>query len=139
MTEYWRHSATQIAALVRSRQLSATEVARDALARLDAVNPALNAVVEHRPEDVLAQAGAIDARIARGEDVGPMAGVPTTIKVNTDQEGYATTNGLRLQKGLVAKQDNPVVSNLRRAGAVLLGRTNTPEEAEFLKQPGSSF
>ncbi len=126
MTEYWRHSATQIAALVRSRQLSATEVARDALARLDAVNPALNAVVEHRPEDVLAQAGAIDARIARGEDVGPMAGVPTTIKVNTDQEGYATTNGLRLQKGLVAKQDNPVVSNLRRAGAVLLGRTNTP-------------
>lgn len=126
MTEYWRLSATQIAALVRSRQLSATEVARDALARLDAVNPALNAVVEHRPEDVLAQASAIDARIARGEDAGPMAGVPTTIKVNTDQEGYATTNGLRLQKDLVAKQDNPVVSNLRRAGAVLLGRTNTP-------------
>lgn len=126
MTEFWRLPATEIAALVRARRASATEVAKDALARLDAVNPALNAVVDHRPADVLAQAAAIDAATARGEDPGPMAGVPVTIKVNVDQEGYATTNGLRIQKDLVAKQDNPVVANFRKAGAVLLGRTNTP-------------
>jgi len=126
MTEYWRLPATEIAARVRSGQVSATEVARDALARLDAANPAINAVVDHRPEDVLAQAAVIDAAIGRGEDPGPMAGVPVTIKVNADQMGYATTNGLRVQKDLVAQQDSPVVANLRRAGAVLLGRTNTP-------------
>ncbi|GGJ39699.1 amidase family protein [Neoroseomonas lacus] len=126
MTDLWRLPATDLAHRVRSRRVSATEVARDALARLDAVNPAINAVIEHRPEDVLAQAAAIDATIGRGEDPGPLAGVPTTIKVNADQAGYATTNGLRLQKDLLAKADNPVVANLRRAGAVLLGRTNTP-------------
>lgn len=126
MTAFWRLPATEIAALVRTRKASATEVARDALARLDAANPAINAVVDHRPEEVLDQAARIDAAIARGEDAGPMAGVPVTIKVNVDQTGFATTNGLRLQKGLVAQQDNPVVTNLRKAGAVLLGRTNTP-------------
>jgi amidase len=126
MTKFWRLPATEIAILVRTRQASATEVAKDALARLDAVNPAINAVIEHRPADVLAQAAAIDAAIARGEDAGAMAGVPVTIKVNADQEGYATTNGLRIQKDLMAKQDSPVVANFRRAGAVLLGRTNTP-------------
>jgi amidase len=126
MTEFWRLPATDIAALVRRRQASASEVARDALARLDAVNPAINAVVDHRPEAVLAAAAALDAAIARGEDPGPMAGVPVTIKVIVDQQGHATTNGLRIQRDLVATQDNPVVANLRRAGAVLLGRTNTP-------------
>lgn len=126
MTELWRLSATDLAARIRAGSLSATEVARDALARLDAVNPTINAVVDHRPEAVLAEAAAVDATIARGEDPGPLAGVPVTIKVNADQAGFATTNGLRLQKDLVATQDSPVVSNLRKAGAVLLGRTNTP-------------
>jgi len=126
MTELWRLPASDLAHRVRSRQVSAAEVARDALARLDAANPRINAVVDHRPADVLAQAAAVDAAIARGEDPGPLAGVPVTIKVNADQAGFATTNGLRLQKDLVAKTDNPVVANLRRAGAVLLGRTNTP-------------
>ncbi|MFT8246009.1 amidase family protein [Roseomonas sp. BN140053] len=101
-------------------------MARDALARLDAANPAINAVVDHRPAEVLADARAVDAAVAGGEDPGPLAGVPVTIKVNTDQAGFATTNGLRLQRELIAREDSPVVSNLRRAGAVVLGRTNTP-------------
>ena len=126
MTELWRLPATDIAARIRAKQLSATEVAKDALARLNAVNPRINAVVDHRPEDTLAEAARVDAMIARGEDPGLLAGVPVTIKVNADQKGYATTNGLRIQKDLVAEQDNPVVANLRRAGAVILGRTNTP-------------
>lgn len=126
MNDLWRHTAAELAQLVRSRQVSAVEVARDALERLDAVNPKINAIVDHRPDDVLQQANAIDAAFDRGEELGPLAGVPVTIKVNTDQTGFATTNGLRLQRDLVANTDSPLVSNLRRAGAVLLGRTNTP-------------
>ena len=126
MTEFWRLPATEIAALVRARKASATEVAKDALARLDAANPPINAVVDHRPEETLAEAARVDAAIARGEHPGPMAGVPVTIKVNIDQKGYATTNGLKFQKDHRAREDNPVVANLRRAGAVILGRTNTP-------------
>ena len=97
-----------------------------ALARLDAVNPAINAVVDHRPEDVLAQAGAVDAAIARNEELGPLAGVPVTVKVNIDQEGFATTNGLKLQRDVIARSNSPVIDNLRKAGAVILGRTNCP-------------
>jgi amidase len=126
MTEFWRLPATEIAALVRARKASAVEVARASLARLDAANPAINAVVAHRPDETLAEAARVDAALARGEDPGPMAGVPVTIKVNADQKGFATTNGLRIQKDLVAAEDNPVVANLRKAGAVILGRTNTP-------------
>ncbi|WP_343893463.1 amidase family protein [Craurococcus roseus] len=126
MTELWRLSATELAARVRARDVSAAEAARDALARLDAANPAINAVVAHSAEQTMAEAAAVDAALALGEDPGPMAGVPVTIKVNVDQKGWATTNGLRIQRGLVAEHDNPVVSNLRRAGAVVLGRTNTP-------------
>ncbi len=126
MDELWRLSATQLADRIRWRAVSAREAAQAALDRLDQVNPAINAVVDHRPAEVLAEADAIDRRIARGEDVGPLGGVPVTVKVNTDQAGYATTNGLTLQQDVIAQQDSPVVSNLRRAGAVVLGRTNTP-------------
>jgi amidase len=126
MQDLWRLSAKDIATLVRSKKISANEAAIAALARLDAVNPAINAVVEHRPADVLAQAAAIDAAIARGEDPGPLAGVPVTVKVNIDQQGFATTNGLKLQRDVIAATNSPVIDNLRKAGAVILGRTNCP-------------
>lgn len=126
MEDLWRLSAKDIAALIRSKKVSARDAATAALARLDAVNPAINAVVDHRPEDVLAQAGAIDAAIARGEASGPLAGVPVTVKVNIDQTGFATTNGLKLQRDLIARTNSPVIDNLRKAGAVILGRTNCP-------------
>src|SRR5712692_1497757 len=109
MEDLWRLSAADIAALIRSKKVSAKQTASAALARLDAVNPSINAVVDHRPEDVLAQAAAIDAAIARGEAVGPLAGVPVTVKVNIDQQGFATTNGLKLQRDVIAKTNNPVV------------------------------
>ena len=126
MTDLWRLSASDLAARIASRQVSAREAATSALSRLDAVNPQINAVVDHRPDDVLKQADAVDAAIAKGEHVGPLAGVPVTIKVNVDQAGFATTNGLKLQRELIATTNNPVVENLVKAGAVLLGRTNTP-------------
>ncbi|KWF06454.1 amidase family protein [Burkholderia pseudomultivorans] len=126
MQELWRLSAADLARLIRAKEVSAREAATSALARLDAVNPMINAVVDHRPDDVLQQADAVDAGIARGEDPGVLAGVPVTVKVNVDQAGYASTNGLNLQRDLIATANNPVVDNLRKAGAVILGRTNTP-------------
>lgn len=126
MTDLWRLSATELAVRIRSRAVSAVEAAESALARLDAVNPALNAVVAHRPDSVRARAVAVDAAIARGDDPGVLAGVPVTVKVNVDQQGFATTNGLVQQKDLVAATNSPVVDNLEAAGAVIVGRTNCP-------------
>lgn len=126
MSEIWRLSATVLADKIRRREVSAREAAQAGLARLDEVNPHLNAVVEHRPAEVLAAADRIDKQIAAGEDPGLLAGVPITVKVNTDQAEYATTNGLVQQRDQIAKTSSPVVDNLVRAGAVILGRTNTP-------------
>lgn len=119
-------TAGEIAARVRAGEVSAREVAEAVLARVDAVNGPLNAIVARCDAEALAAADAVDAARARGEVLGPLAGVPVTVKVNVDQAGHATTNGLRLNAGLVAKSDSPVVANLRKAGAVIVGRTNTP-------------
>src|SRR5882724_741037 len=116
MSELWQLSATDLAALIRTRKASAREAAEAALKRLDAVNPMINAVVDHRPDEVRKHADAIDAALKRNEDVGPLAGVPITVKVNVDQAGFATTNGLRLQRDLIAKTNSPVVDTLLKAG-----------------------
>jgi amidase len=126
MPQIWQLSAAEIASSVRSKELSAVEVTKAHLERLDTVNGTLNAVVQEFPEESLSAARAVDDRIAKGEDPGPLCGVPLTVKVNVDQTGHATTNGLVIQKDLVAKSDNPVVANIRKAGGVIVGRTNTP-------------
>src|SRR4051812_16307397 len=119
MQDLWRLSAADLATLVKSRKVSAREAATAALARLDAVNPRINAVVDHRPDDVLKQAGDVDAKIARGDDPGILAGVPVTVKVNIDQQGFASTNGLKLQRDAIASANSPVIDNFRKAGAVI--------------------
>ena len=93
--QLWQLSATEIAQRVRQREVSAREVADAALARLDAVNPAINAVVEHRPDDVRRQADEVNRAIARsrGDDPGPLAGVPVTVKINVDIEPTAVLLG----------------------------------------------
>ncbi len=126
MDAIWKLNAGEIGTRVRNGELSAREVAESALARIDAVNPAINAVVDVCAEEALAKAAEVDAARAAGRDPGPLAGVPVVIKVNVDQRGHATTNGLRTQKNLIAEHDSPVVANLRDAGAVIVGRTNTP-------------
>ncbi|NEY90435.1 amidase family protein [Tabrizicola oligotrophica] len=126
MTDLASLTATETAALVTRREVSARQVAEASLARIEARNPALNAIVQRMDAEALAAADAVDERLRRGEDAGPLAGVPVTIKVIADQAGHATTNGLRSQKDLIATEDNPVVAALRRAGAVIVGRTNTP-------------
>ncbi len=126
MGDIWNNTATEIAAAVQRGEISAEEVTRAHLDRIEQVNPAINAIVQQFPDEALAEARAIDVRRTAGEDPGPLAGVPVTIKVNVDQAGQATTNGLTLQKDLIAATDSPVVANLRKAGAVIVGRTNTP-------------
>ena len=126
MEELWQKSAAEIAGLVKSRQVSAVEITQSAFDRLQAVNGKLNAVVIETREDAHHSAELVDQAIERGEDPGDLAGVPVTVKVNIDQAGYANTNGLKLQENLIADQDSPVVTNFRKAGAIIIGRTNTP-------------
>ncbi|MDF1749866.1 MAG: amidase family protein [Alphaproteobacteria bacterium] len=125
-SELWRLSAADLSAKIRSGAITAEAATESALDRLAAVNPKLNAVVQEMPDEARAAAKRIDQAVAQGENPGCLAGVPVTVKVNVDQMGHATTNGLTIQKELVAQQDSPVVSNLRKAGAVIIGRTNTP-------------
>src|SRR5260370_15837647 len=93
---------------------------------MDAVNPALNAVVRPLHDEALADADRADAAMRRGDVLGPLHGVPVTVKVNTDQRGCPTDNGVVAYKDVIAQEDAPVVANLRKAGAVIVGRTNTP-------------
>lgn len=120
-------TAGDLASAVGQRKLSAVEVAEAALQHLHSTNPAINAVVDVNADYTMEQARAVDARLQAADSAAmPLAGVPITIKVNVDQAGFATTNGLKLQRDLIAEQDNPVVSNFIKAGAVIIGRTNTP-------------
>ena len=126
MTELWRLSASEVARLVRSRQVSAREVADAALQRLDSVNPQINAIVDCRSDLVREQAERVDKAFARGDDPGPLAGVPVTVKINLDQAGFATSDGSRLYTDRIAQTNDPAIDNLLRAGAVMLGRSNSP-------------
>jgi amidase len=126
MDDLWRWHATDLADAIRTRRISSREATEACLARTHAVNPLLNAIVDLREDEALRAADAADRAVARGEALGPLHGVPVTTKVNVDQRGSATTNGIVAFKDAVATEDSPVVANLRRAGAVIFGRTNTP-------------
>ncbi|MFO1284614.1 MAG: amidase family protein [Burkholderiales bacterium] len=122
----WRWDGARIALSVAARRVSAREVVEACIARMRAVDPALNSVTVDLSEQALADAERLDAAIARGEPAGPLAGVPVTIKENVDQAGLPTPNGVVAYRDLVATEDSPVVANLKRAGAIVVGRTNTP-------------
>ncbi len=120
----WQWDATEIVQATSTGAISATDATEAAIARMDEVNPALNAVVENLAEEARAQAAALDASDA---PKGPLHGVPVTIKINVDQTGHPSSNGVPAFKDLIAPDDAPVVRNLKAAGAVVIGRTNTPE------------
>lgn len=124
--EPWRWSAEQVARGIAHGQASSREVVQSCLERIDAVNPGLTALVEVRPEEALQAATEADRLTASGANLGPLHGVPVAIKVNSDQDGYATTNGVTAFKDTVAAADSPQVATFRRSGAILLGRSNTP-------------
>ena len=127
MTDYWKSSAVELAAGIRRREYSATAVVTSVLERIRALNPRLNAITVDCSADALADAARADDAVRRGEPLGELHGVPVTIKENVDQRGKATTNGVPAFANLIATDDAPVVANLRRAGAIIVGRTNTPE------------
>ena len=120
----WQWSAIEIAQATTARTISATEATEAAIARMEEINPALNAVVEDLTDEARAEAAALDAS---DSPKGPLHGVPVTIKINVDQAGHSTSNGVPAFKDLIAPDDAPVVRNLKAAGAVVIGRTNTPE------------
>jgi len=124
--DLWRLDATELARLIRLGQVSSREATQSCLMRLHAVNPKINAVVRILEEEALVAATAADEAQARGETLGPLHGVPVTTKVNTDQAGCPTDNGVVAFRDNIATRDAPVVANLRRAGAIVIGRTNTP-------------
>jgi amidase len=118
--------AVDLAHGIRTGLISSREAVQACLDRIAAVNPAINAVVDVLADSALAQARAADRAVAAGEALGPLHGVPVTVKVNVDLAGRPTTNGVVAWRDLIAPADSPVVANLRRAGAIPVGRTNTP-------------
>jgi len=124
--EIWRWSAARIAAAIASREIGAREAVASCVARMHAVNPSINAVTVNLSAQALALADRVDRAVARGEALPPLGGVPVTIKENVDQAGAATTNGVVAYRDAIAHDDHPVVANLAKAGAIAIGRTNTP-------------
>ena len=120
-------TATEAAAAIHSGAVSSRELTELMLRRIEAHNPKVNAVVTVAAERALARAAEADAARARGEHWGPLHGVPCTVKDLADTAGIRTTSGSLRFKDHVPTEDDAIVARLRRSGAVILGKTNTPE------------
>jgi amidase len=120
-------SATALAHAIRTRSHSSEEIVAAHLDRIAIINPQLNAVVQLTADTALALARAADTALARGEMIGPLHGVPMTIKDNLDTAGVISTGGTTGRAAYIPARDATVVARLRAAGAILLGKTNTPE------------
>ncbi|MFB9269951.1 amidase family protein [Bradyrhizobium erythrophlei] len=128
-TPIWQWSAVETAAAIRKGDVTSEEVIRTHLDHMHKTNPALNAVVVDLGAEALTGAKAADEALAKskGSDIGPLHGVPVTIKINIDVKGQANSNGVVAFKDNIAPGDSPVTANLRKAGAIIIGLTNTPE------------
>ena len=120
-------SAGELAERIRAGEVSSREVVEEHISRIEAVNERLNAVVIPLFDEALAQATQADEARARGDELGPLHGVPITIKEQFLVAGTDTTWGLRHRVGIKAESDGPLVACLRRAGAIILGKTNVPQ------------
>ncbi|TAK33173.1 MAG: amidase [Chloroflexota bacterium] len=119
--------AFQLAALIRQRLLSPVELVELLLRRIEALNPRLNAYLTVDGEGALASAREAEAMVMRGDDLPPLHGVPVSIKDTLRTRGLRTTAGSLVYRDYVPDEDAVVVERLRRAGAIVLGKTNTPE------------
>ncbi len=120
-------SAVELAALMRSRRVSPVEVMKQTLARIERINPTLNAFVTMQAEEAMCSATKVEEALMRGEGVGPLFGVPLHVKDNLFVAGSRTTFGSKLMEKNVTSDDCPAVERLRKAGMIVIGRTNTPE------------
>jgi Asp-tRNA(Asn)/Glu-tRNA(Gln) amidotransferase A subunit family amidase len=128
LEELTANSACQLALLIRSRTVSPVEVVEAHLQRIARLNPSLNAIVTLAP-DLLDRARAAEAELMSGKEVGPLHGLPLSVKDTIDTQGLRTTGGSRLLADNVPDRDATVVARLKAAGAIILGKTNTPEMA----------
>lgn len=120
--------ASSLSRRIAARQVSCRELMRSALDRIAALNPLHNAIVSLRdPEELLAEADARDAALARGEATGWMQGFPIAVKDLSDAQGLPTTSGSRTSAGRIATADALFVQRMKKAGAIVIGKTNTPE------------
>ena len=127
MTDLTLSSALEMAQSIHEKKISPLELAELHLRKIERLNPKLNAYVQVDPEWVRRQAGEAEAALTRGEALGPLHGVPISIKSSIEVAGTKCEAGTRLRAGVTATRDAPLVERLRRAGAVILGLTNTPE------------
>ena len=123
----WQLSACELAQGIREKRFSCEEVMSSVTERMAAHNPRLNAVIYDYSNEAMAEARVADRKLSAGEEVGELHGVPVTIKSNVDVEGKPTPNGMPVFADLIAPADSPVVRNLKKAGAIIIGRTNVPE------------
>lgn len=131
--------ATAIASGIAARRFSPVEVIEAVLARADAVEPSLNAFAERFDEAARAEARAAEAAVMAGEALGPLHGVPVTVKDNVPMAGHRLANGSRAGMDVVARQDAVVVQRLWAAGAIVIGRTNLPEFAHRILTDSPAF
>ncbi|OWY61005.1 amidase, partial [cyanobacterium TDX16] len=125
--DFRRETVADLANQVRSGQLSARELVQVALDRIEALNPEVNAFTEVHAEEALAAAATLDDEVATGEEVGPLAGIPFGVKDLEDAAGYRTTYGSpAFERVALAKEDAEHVARLKQAGAIVVGKTNTP-------------
>ncbi|MHB8731482.1 MAG: amidase [bacterium] len=127
--EMWQLSAAEIVDRVRSRDVSLTQVVKAFVDRIERTNPTINAIVTFIPEKALAAAAAADRRLSRGGHVRPLEGVPFTAKDVIPTEGVRTTYGSLIFQDLVPDEDAISVERLKANGAILVGKSNTPEFA----------
>ena len=120
-------SASQMAEQIRNKQISPVELVEAHLARIEHLNPKINAFVQIDSEGVLVQARNAEAAVMQNQNLGPLHGVPISIKSSIDVAGMRCEAGTKLREGYIASSDAPLVSRLRNAGAIILGVTNTPE------------
>ncbi len=125
--ELWRKSARELADLIAKGDVSSREVVDAHLARIDSVNPRLNAIVHRLDDRARADADRADAARRAGAPLGPLHGVPCTVKENIDLAGTPTTNAVPLLAEAISSSDAPSVERIRRAGASPIGRTNLPD------------
>ena len=121
--------ATELAASIRSKQVSPVEVVEAVLARIEAINPRLNAFVFVHADEARQQARAAEAALLRGDELGPLHGVPVSVKDNVAIAGKPLTYGSRLLRDNFAGETSPVAERILGSGAIIVGRTNTPEFA----------
>lgn len=121
-------SATELVALIRSREVSPVEVVESFLRRIEEINPSLNAIVTIA-DDAIDRAREAESAFTAGGALGPLHGLPVTIKDTINTKGLRTTYGSRLRAEHVPDRDATVVARLKAAGAIILGKTNTPEMA----------